>query len=47
MSFNCSGKFTKQYFSSINRVVCPITTNVQNESDILRVHIEKGMAKFT
>ena len=27
-------------------VVCPITTNVQAESDILRVHLKKGMAKL-
>lgn len=24
-------------------IVCPITTNVQNDSDILRVHLKKGM----
>ena len=27
-------------------VVCPITTNVQKESDILRVHLKKGMANL-
>ena len=27
-------------------VVCPITTNLQVESDILRVHLKKGMAKL-
>ena len=27
-------------------IVCPITTNVQNESDILRVHLKKGMANL-
>ena len=27
-------------------VVCPITTNVQAVSDILRVHLKKGMAKL-
>lgn len=25
-------------------IVCPITTNVQKDSDILRVHLKKGMA---
>ena len=24
-------------------VICPITTNIQKESEILRVHIKKGM----
>ena len=27
-------------------IVCPITTNVQPESNILRVHLKKGMAKL-
>ena len=27
-------------------VVCPITTNVHNDSDILRVHLIKGMANL-
>ena len=27
-------------------IVCPITTNVQDDSDILRVHIKKGMANL-
>ncbi len=27
-------------------IVCPITTNVQPESDILRVHLKKGMANL-
>ena len=27
-------------------IVCPITTNVQNGSDILRVHLKKGMANL-
>jgi len=27
-------------------IVCPITTNVQNEADILRVHLKKGMGKL-
>ena len=26
--------------------ICPITTNVQNESDILRVHLKKGMSNL-
>ena len=26
-------------------LVCPITTNVQPKSDILRVHLKKGIAK--
>ena len=26
-------------------LICPLTTNVQPESEILRVHIKKGMAK--
>ena len=25
-------------------IICPVTTNVQLEADILRVHITKGMA---
>ncbi len=25
-------------------IVCPITTNVENEADILRVHLKKGIA---
>jgi mRNA interferase MazF len=25
-------------------IVCPVTTNVQKESEILRVHIKKGMS---
>ena len=27
-------------------IVCPLTTNVQNESDILRIHLKKGMANL-
>ena len=27
-------------------IVCPITTNVENDSDILRVHLKKGMANL-
>jgi len=27
-------------------VVCPITTNVQKDSEILRVHIKKGIANL-
>ncbi len=27
-------------------VVCPITTNIQKESDILRVHIRKGISNI-
>ncbi len=27
-------------------IVCPITTNVQHEAEILRVHLKKGMAKL-
>ena len=27
-------------------IVCPITTNVQDDSDILRVHLKKGMANL-
>ena len=27
-------------------IVCPITTNIQPESEILRVHLKKGMAKL-
>lgn len=27
-------------------IVCPITTNIQSESDILRVHLLKGMANM-
>lgn len=27
-------------------IICPITTNVRNESEILRVHLKKGMANL-
>lgn len=27
-------------------IVCPITTNVKKDSDILRVHLKKGMANL-
>jgi mRNA interferase MazF len=27
-------------------IVCPITTKIQNDSDILRVHLKKGMANL-
>ncbi len=27
-------------------VICPITTNVQDNSEILRVHLKKGMANL-
>ena len=27
-------------------IVCPITTNIQKEADILRVHLKKGMANL-
>jgi len=27
-------------------IVCPITTNVEKEADILRVHLKKGMANL-
>ncbi|MBK0369822.1 type II toxin-antitoxin system PemK/MazF family toxin [Flavobacterium agrisoli] len=27
-------------------IVCPITTNVQEDADILRVHLKKGMANL-
>lgn len=27
-------------------IVCPITTNIQNGSDILRIHLKKGMANL-
>lgn len=27
-------------------IICPITTNVQEDSDILRVHLKKGMANL-
>ena len=27
-------------------IICPITTNIQNKSDILRVHLKKGMANL-
>jgi len=28
-------------------LVCPITTNVEKEADILRVHLKKGMANLS
>ncbi|HJZ39423.1 MAG TPA: type II toxin-antitoxin system PemK/MazF family toxin [Bacteroidales bacterium] len=27
-------------------IICPITTNVEKETDILRVHLKKGMANL-
>ena len=27
-------------------IICPITTNIQQEADILRVHIEQGVANM-
>jgi mRNA interferase MazF len=27
-------------------IVCPLTTNVKKDSEILRVHLKKGMAKL-
>ncbi|MBN1649740.1 MAG: type II toxin-antitoxin system PemK/MazF family toxin [Bacteroidales bacterium] len=27
-------------------IICPITTNIKKESEILRVHLEKGMANL-
>ena len=27
-------------------IICPITTNVENDADILRVHLKKGMANM-
>ena len=27
-------------------IVCPITTNIEEDSDILRVHLKKGMANL-
>ena len=27
-------------------IICPITTNVQNKSEILRVHLKKGIANL-
>jgi mRNA interferase MazF len=27
-------------------IICPITTNVLNDTDILRVHLKKGMANL-
>ena len=27
-------------------IICPVTTNVKMESEILRVHLKKGMAKL-
>ncbi|MBA4410896.1 MAG: type II toxin-antitoxin system PemK/MazF family toxin [Bacteroidota bacterium] len=27
-------------------IICPITTKVENDSDILRVHLNKGMANL-
>jgi len=31
----------------LSTIVCPITTNVENEADILRVHLKKGMANLS
>lgn len=27
-------------------IICPITTNIQKDSEILRVHVEKGIANI-
>ena len=27
-------------------IICPVTSNIQKDSEILRVHLEKGMAKL-
>jgi len=27
-------------------IICPITTNIQKDSDILRIHLEKGIANM-
>lgn len=27
-------------------IVCPLTTNIQDESEILRIHLKKGMANL-
>ena len=27
-------------------IICPLTTNIQEDSDILRVHLKKGMANL-
>lgn len=27
-------------------IICPITTNIENEAEILRVHLKKGMANL-
>ncbi|MEM0577714.1 type II toxin-antitoxin system PemK/MazF family toxin [Flavobacterium polysaccharolyticum] len=32
--------------SHISTVICPLTTNIQEDSDILRVHLKKGMANL-
>ena len=28
-------------------IICPITTKIENEADILRVHLKKGMADLS
>jgi mRNA interferase MazF len=28
-------------------IICPITTNIEQEADILRVHLKKGMANLS
>lgn len=30
----------------LSTLVCPITTNIQNDADILRIHLKKGMANL-
>jgi mRNA interferase MazF len=27
-------------------IICPITTNIQKDSDVLRIHLEKGIANM-
>lgn len=33
-------------FSHPSTIICPITTNVQKKTEILRVHLKKGMANL-
>ena len=28
----------------LSTIICPITTNVQNEADLLRIHLKKGQS---
>lgn len=44
-SFNCANKPLNK-IPHPSTIICPITTNVKKDSDILRVHLKKGTANL-